>query len=136
VINREAYNMIAGLIEKEAPDMVFTHWPIDTHPDHRVASNLVYNAWNWFRWDEKKAFDLYYFEVLTGSQTQNFHPTHYVDITATADLKREATMKHACQHPEEWYGTHEKMGAFRGMEHRWDSKAAEAFVRQGFSQVV
>jgi len=136
VINKDEYSKMARIIEEETPEIVFTHWPIDTHPDHRVASNLVYNAWNRFRWDEKKAFDLYYYEVLTGEQTQNFHPTHYVDITETADLKKEATMKHACQNPAEWYGHHEKMGEFRGLELRWDCKQAEAFVRQGMSDIL
>lgn len=135
-INKDEYKKMAEIIEEEKPDIVFAHWPIDTHPDHRVAFNLVFNTWNRFRWDEEKLFDLYYFEVLTGSQSLNFHPTHYIDITETADLKKEATMKHACQNPSEWYSTHEKMGSFRGMELGWDSKYAEAFVRQGMSDII
>ena len=135
IINKNEYDKVSKIIEKEAPDIVFTHWPIDTHPDHRVTSNLVYNAWNRFRQDEKKAFDLYYYEVLTGEQTQNFHPTHYVDITETAELKKEATMKHASQNPSEWFGHHEKMGEFRGLELQWDCKYAEAYARQGLSGV-
>ena len=27
------------------PDIVFTHWPIDTHMDHQVASILTIRAW-------------------------------------------------------------------------------------------
>jgi len=96
-INKDAYSKMALIIEKEAPDVVFTHWPIDTHPDHRVASNLVYNTWNSFRGDENKTFELYYYEVMTGEQTQNFHPTHFMDITGTAELKKDATLKHVSQ---------------------------------------
>jgi len=30
------------LLEAEHPDVVFTHWPIDNHADHRAISLLVY----------------------------------------------------------------------------------------------
>src|SRR5437667_568874 len=29
----------------EHPDLVFTHWPVDTHMDHQVASVLTIRAW-------------------------------------------------------------------------------------------
>ena len=29
----------------QQPDVVFTHWPIDNHADHRAISMLVYDAW-------------------------------------------------------------------------------------------
>lgn len=135
-INKEAYSNMARIIEQEAPDIVFTHWPIDTHPDHRVNSNLVYNTWNRFRGDEKKAFDLYYYEVMTGAQTQNFHPTHFMDITETAPLKKEATLKHLSQKASEWFSYHEKMDEFRGFQYKWECEFAESFVRQGFSGVL
>lgn len=135
-VNRGAYANMAQVIERENPALVFTHWPIDTHPDHRVTSNLVYNTWNRFRGDETKAFDLYYYEVLTGEQSQNFHPTHFVDITSVAAVKKEATLKHVSQKAAEWYSYHEKMGEFRGFEYKFGSRAAEAFVHQGFSGVL
>lgn len=135
-INKEAYRKMAGVIEQEAPDLVFTHWPIDTHPDHRVNSNLVYNTWNWFRRDDAKAFDLYYYEVMTGEQTQNFHPTHFIDITDVTAIKKAATLKHVSQKAAEWFNFHEKMDEFRGFQYKWECKAAESFVRQGFSGVI
>ena len=33
------------LLDKYKPDLVFTHWPIDFHMDHRAASLLTYEAW-------------------------------------------------------------------------------------------
>jgi LmbE family N-acetylglucosaminyl deacetylase len=133
-VNREAYTNMVQVIESEAPDLVFTHWPIDTHPDHRVTSNLVYHAWNRFRGDETKAFDLYYYEVLTGMQSQNFHPTHFVDITEVAAIKKEATLKHVSQDAAEWFSYHEKMDQFRGFQYR--CQFAEGFVHQGLSAVM
>ena len=122
-VDRAAYAAMHDLLERERPDLLFTHWPVDTHPDHRAASLLAYDAWS--RTGQKAA--LYYFEVLTGEQTQLFHPTHYVDVGAVAQRKRDACFAHASQKPEEWYPVHEEMMRFRGMEHGCEQ--AEAFVR-------
>lgn len=122
-VDRAAYAAMHELLERERPDAIFTHWPVDTHPDHRAVSLLVYDAW--MRTGRRAA--LGYFEVLTGEQTEVFHPTDYVDISAVAQRKRDACFAHASQKPEEWYPVHERMGQFRGMEHGCAS--AEAFVR-------
>ncbi|NUO62627.1 MAG: PIG-L family deacetylase [Gemmatimonadaceae bacterium] len=122
-VDRDAYAAMREVMEREKPDLIFTHWPVDTHPDHRAASLLVYDAW--MRMGRK--VPLAYFEVLTGEQTEVFRPTDYVDITAVARRKRDACFAHASQKPEEWYPVHERMGRFRGMEH--GCEAAEAFVR-------
>lgn len=122
-VDRAAYAALRAMFEQEQPDVVFTHWPIDTHPDHRAVSLLMYDAW--LRSGRKAA--LAYFEVLTGEQTQVFRPTDYVDISAVVEKKRAACFAHASQRPEEFYGIHERMARFRGMEHR--CAQAEAFVR-------
>ena len=117
------YAEFRKVLESERPDLVFTHWPIDTHPDHRAISLLVYDAWL----RAGKKFALYYFEVMSGSQTQQFWPTHYVDIASTEARKRAACFVHKSQKPAEWYSLHEEMSRFRGME--CGRKYAEAFVR-------
>jgi len=117
------YAEFRKVIEAQRPDLVFTHWPVDTHPDHRAASLLVYDAWL----RSGKKFALYYFEVLTGSQTQVFTPNLYVDITATEGRKRAACYAHVSQQPDEWYPHHDQMNRFRGFEAGTES--AEAFVR-------
>ena len=55
------------LLDKYKPDIVFTHWPIDFHMDHRAASLLTYSAWL----AAGKKFPLYYMEAELGTQTQN-----------------------------------------------------------------
>lgn len=122
-VDAAAYAAMHELFTRERPDVVFTHWPIDTHPDHRAASLLAYDAWL----GTGKTAALAYFEVLTGEQTQVFRPTDYVDITAVAQKKRDACFLHVSQQPAEWYPTHEQMARFRGLEH--GCAQAEAFVR-------
>ena len=122
-VDNTAYSGMHELLVRERPDVVLTHWPIDTHRDHRAVSLLVYDAW--LRTGRTAA--LGYFEVLSGEQTQSFHPTDYVDISAVAARKRDACFAHASQLPAEWYAVHERMGRFRGMEH--GCEVAEAFIR-------
>ena len=124
-VNKERYAEMKALIEAEQPDMVITHWPIDSHRDHRVCSILVYDAWRM----TGRGFDLYYSEVMTGMQTQNFTPTLWVDITDYREKKIEAYLCHESQEIDgvikEYHDTMERM---RGME--CQAKYAEAFVQQ------
>ena len=67
---RGHYEAFRAILEAERPDVVFTHWPIDNHADHRAMSMLVYDAWL----KMKKAFSLYYYEVSNGEDTLQFAP--------------------------------------------------------------
>lgn len=124
-VNRERYDEMKRIIAAEKPDVVFTHWPIDSHRDHRVCSILVYDAWRQL----DHSFELYYFEAMTGCQTMNFAPDVYVDISSTVNIKHDAIKCHISQGPQrmidEWHGVMEKM---RG--HEFQCRAAEAFVHQ------
>lgn len=123
-LNRSRYDEFRKILDAEHPDLVFTHWPIDSHRDHRAASLLVYDAWL----QGGRKFDLYYYEVDQGEQTQVFHPTNYVNITDTESRKRAACFAHASQQPETtFYPLHDMMNRFRGME--CGVKFAEGFVR-------
>ena len=123
------YDEVRKLLDEEKPDVVLTHWPVDTHRDHRAMSLLVYDAW--LRLGRK--FALYYFEVDLGAQTQTFHPTNYANIAAVEARKREACYCHASQDPPGFYDKyHEPMARFRGMEAGF--KYAEAFVRHSQSR--
>jgi LmbE family N-acetylglucosaminyl deacetylase len=121
-ITATRYDAFAKLLLAEKPDIVITHWPIDTHRDHRVASMLAYDAFL----KSGRGFALYFLDVMTGSQSQNFRPTAYIDITQTEPRKREACFAHASQDPAGFYAAHDCMNRFRGMEH--GCEFAEAFV--------
>jgi LmbE family N-acetylglucosaminyl deacetylase len=123
-VNQSRYGDFRKILEAQHPDIVFTHWPIDSHRDHRAASMLVYDTWI----QNGKKFDLYYFEVDQGAQTQVFHPTHYVDISQTLGRKQAACFAHASQQPESgFWPQHQRMNRFRGMECGVEN--AEGFVR-------
>ena len=85
------------IIEAEHPDILFTHWPIDNHADHRAISMLAYDAWL----KMGKRFAFYYYEVSNGEDTVQFSPTHHVDISATEPRKRQACYAHASQTPRQ-----------------------------------
>jgi LmbE family N-acetylglucosaminyl deacetylase len=123
-ITRDRYAPLLDLFKKEQPDIIFTHWPIDSHRDHRICSILVYDAW--LNTGRKSA--LYYGEAMTGNQSQNFTPTDYIDITSVVKQKHQACFAHVSQEIEETYSEHHgKMELFRGME--FGCNFAEAFVR-------
>jgi N-acetylglucosamine malate deacetylase 1 len=122
-VNPAQYKRMSQILDAEQPAILFTQWPIDSHRDHRAASLLVYDYWL----KSGRRADLFYYEVETGAQTQNFKPTHYLDITQTEDRKRAACLAHVSQKPEAtFYPTHDRMQQFRGME--YGCHAAEGFV--------
>ena len=115
--------LLAEILRALHPVAVFTHWPVDGHRDHAVCGILVLDAWR--RLDRR--FELYYFEVMSGTQTQMFHPSDWVDITTTRDRKYKASYCHVSQDlkevMDEW---HDPMERFRGIECR--CAFAEAFL--------
>lgn len=124
IVNTDWIKKMQELISMESPHLVFTHWPIDSHKDHQVASLLTIQSW--MRIPQK--FHLYFFEVCAGDQTMSFHPTDYVDITETQEQKRKAVFCHTSQDPPGIYACgHADMETFRGRE--LGVKAGEAFVR-------
>jgi LmbE family N-acetylglucosaminyl deacetylase len=122
VLDKTQNGALAKMIADQNPDLVFTHWPLDTHPDHQVAGQLTLNAWV----RSGKRFKLYFYEVNTGSETMAFTPTDYVDITSVRDKKNAAMFAHKSQGPEDVYnGWFKTMEGFRGLEA--GVPAAEAF---------
>lgn len=123
IVDKAHYDSFAWIIEGEKPDVLFTQWPIDGHPDHRATSVLCYEAW--LRMG--KSFGLYYYEVSDGEDTLMFSPRKYVDITSAEPRKRAACYMHASQSPDHFYALQDQVARFRGLES--GAGAAEAFVR-------
>jgi LmbE family N-acetylglucosaminyl deacetylase len=124
VLDSSHFDEYRKILEAERPDVVFTHWPIDAHRDHRATSALAFDAWL----EMGKRFALYYYEVSNGEDTLQFSPTHYVNITATEATKRVACYAHASQTPDRFYALQDEVAKFRGIES--GCERAEAFILQ------
>jgi len=131
VLDAKAAQALGRMIGGIAPDVLLTHWPIDSHFDHQVASILAYRAWL----AGGQRAELFYFEVNQGEQTMGFRPTDYVDITSVREKKKAALFAHKSQDGESIYSRHHRpMEEFRGREA--GCPAAEAFVRLGRSRAA
>lgn len=123
-VDREAISHMRELIAEIHPDLVYTHWPVDTHPDHQVCSLLVFQSWLGLG----RTFPVWYFEVNSGYQTQQFQPELYISINEVADKKKQVLYCHKSQNPDDIYFHHHLiMQQYRGRE--IGGGQAEAFIR-------
>jgi N-acetylglucosamine malate deacetylase 1 len=107
------------LIRKARPDLILTHNPEDYHPDHRIVSRLMFDASFVSGLKNVRTESpfhpgvqpLYYFDTPSGA---NFHPTEYVDITETFEIKREMLACHESQ--IKWLKDHDNVDMFQMME--------------------
>ena len=109
---RVAYSLenrlaIVECIREYTPDVIFTHFKDDMHPDHRETARLVTDAYYMASLPlVKTAYppcdptNIYYF----GKPTSSFEPTVLVDIDGFEDRKADAIESHASQ--VEWLNEH------------------------------
>src|SRR5256885_1351204 len=111
-VTRAHVDAMRRLLAAANPDVLFTHWPVDTHMDHQVASVLTIRAW---MEGDPRTSRLYFFEVNSGSQTEGFLPNTYVDISPVVGQKKAALFAHASQDGRGiWREHHEIMAQWRG----------------------
>jgi LmbE family N-acetylglucosaminyl deacetylase len=123
VLDKSKNEEMTKLILALKPDILFTQWPVDAHPDHQVTGLLALTAWV----RSNRQFHLYFYEVNTGVETMAFTPTDYVDITALRERKKAAMFAHKTQYPVNTYNDYFKpLEEFRGLEA--GVKAAEGFI--------
>ena len=85
-----------SVLLKYRPRAVFTHWPIDTHPDHvQCAALLQHVLFNVCR-DHHQEAELYFYEEPEW-ETKNYHPTYYVDVSSEVDAITNLVGKYVCQ---------------------------------------
>jgi LmbE family N-acetylglucosaminyl deacetylase len=111
VCDPETLRAVSTWLEEVKPDIVVTHWPLDTHPNHHVVSSLV-----WQCYQRRGGWSLYFFEVMTDQQTLAFRPELFLDIAPVRELKRQSLEKHQSQKPGDIWTAHERMHRRRGTE--------------------
>ena len=87
---------IVSLLLKHRPCAVFTHWPVDVHPDHVQCSAAVQHAVSIAARDHSFRTELYFYPEPPW-QTKNFRATYYVDVTGVLDRSLELIGKYKCQ---------------------------------------
>jgi LmbE family N-acetylglucosaminyl deacetylase len=116
---------VSSWLAETKPDIVVTHWPLDTHPNHHVVSSLV-----WQCYQRRGGWNLYFFEVMTDQQTIGFQPDLFLDIGPVRDAKKRSLDEHKSQEPGEIWQVHERMhrrrGAQCGVEYAEAYKLVEA----------
>ena len=85
VADEATLKAVSAWLDEVKPDIVVTHWPLDTHPNHHVVSSLV-----WRCYQRQGGWNLYFFEVMTDQQTLAFEPDLYLDIAPVREVKRRA----------------------------------------------
>jgi LmbE family N-acetylglucosaminyl deacetylase len=105
-----------------APDVIFTHRRDDAHQDHRIVSELTWNA---FRNNLILEYEIPKWDGDLG------RPNTYVPIsTAALEKKIQLLMTHfGTQRSKDWFNaaTFTGLASIRGIECRAPEKFAEAF---------
>lgn len=105
------------------PDVILTHWPFDTHQDHRNAALSTFSA-------ARYCTSILMYEPMmpAGRSYVGFRPQVYVDISDFIERKLEALKAHKSQYlkyGDEWLEAAEARCRLRGFE--MGVKYAEAF---------
>ena len=109
--NEMALEAVSNWLLKTRPDVIVTHWPLDTHRNHHVVSSLV---WQCYRLES--GWSLYFFETMTGRHTVDFAPNLYLDVASVRDTKRKALECNKSQKPGQIWRFHDDLQSRRGRE--------------------
>jgi LmbE family N-acetylglucosaminyl deacetylase len=118
-----AYQAFNRLLLPQKPDVVFTMWAIEFHPDHRAVANLAFNAWL----QSGMNFAFFFCDNPGGDemQPQQFVPNRYVSVGTVRDVKRRSFL--ANSFIKSSWPVNDLWSKFRGRE--YGCKYAEAFIR-------
>lgn len=126
-VNPETRKVFQELILGLKPDCLFTHWGMDTNPDHRATAMLAIEPCL----GKGVNTELFCYEVASGRgrpQSLGFFPTHYVNIAEVLEVKRKMVMCHTSQNPEAiWNEQLAETHVVRGTERKCEY--AEAYMR-------
>ncbi|WP_010583249.1 PIG-L deacetylase family protein [Schlesneria paludicola] len=111
VADEPTIETVSTWLRQIKPDIVVTHWPLDTQPNRHVTSSLV-----WQSYLRDKKWSLYFFEGLTDYQTVAFTPDLFLDITDVRDIKKDACFCFQSQKPDAIWVDQDDVQRRRGEE--------------------
>jgi LmbE family N-acetylglucosaminyl deacetylase len=86
-VDKTLISKIEKILDSVKPDIIFVHYPNDTHQDHRNLAAATLSATRYVR-------NVLFYE---GPTTQNFTPNVYIDICSSIDSKILALSAHKSQ---------------------------------------
>jgi LmbE family N-acetylglucosaminyl deacetylase len=91
--NSTSIETLDSLIIELQPDIIYSHWPFDTHQDHSNTSLSTISASRYFN-------SILMFEPISpsGRSYIGFRPQVYVDISDVIEVKINALKKHYSQY--------------------------------------
>lgn len=112
--NSASVEALDKIMDQFRPDIIFTHWPFDTHQDHVSTAKATISA-------ARRYNTIYMYEpiVPSGRSYQAFRPQVYVDISDQIELKLEALKAHKTEFNkfgEDWGEGVKARARFRGYE--------------------
>lgn len=101
-------------IQEYKPDVIFTHWPFDTHQAHVGTAKSTITA-------ARRYNTIFLYEPIapSGRSYVAFRPQAYVDISSHIEKKIAALMKHETEYKKfgkEWIDGVKARAAYRGYE--------------------
>ncbi len=101
-VDRPTLVLFMDMIRTAEPDVIITHSPTDYMPDHRVVSQLIFDAsfhstlpnFKTGVPANKQVTPVYYMDTIAGV---DFAPTEYVDVTEHLAKKNEMMLCHQSQ---------------------------------------
>lgn len=123
--SKNAAGKLADILREVKPRIIFSQWPLDNHPDHVQAFAITRRAIAETGWRG----ELFLYEANPGTQTVNFQPMYYVDITSVIERKQEFVRCYACQNENDGMAQATvKKAAYRGRQCHPQVRYAEAFA--------
>ena len=126
--SKRSTDELTALLKGIRPKAVFTHWPVDAHPDHVQTAATVLHAVRRLGFPVQ----VYFYEVCL-SQTRNWDPFISVDVTKTIDLKAQMLRKYVIGNgKDDWLvKTKTAQAQLRGREREPACAYAETFTTFG-----
>ena len=97
----ECVERVTSLIDDFAPDVVFTHYPDDRHPDHYNLSRFLSLLWEDSEREGGCEYDVVFWEPGSGGPLARFRPNLFVELSEEdVETKDRALNCYWSQFPE------------------------------------